>query len=386
KETFPHYGLFHNTSLFETQNKDVHVSKSNMFCLPGPEITVIEGHDVTLPCSISEDITAERFDWRADGQKEVYVYDAGLSSSKDLSGQHEQFKGRVSHFPGGLKDGNASIKISNTKVSDSGKYSCEFRRTNQKQLVKLLVGSPATLTSIYGPFIRTLGESQDGVQLQCEVLGASPKPEVQWKDREGNILPAEEPKISERGGSYDITLQIKVTKTGYYRCVSTQESIRHQTETETYVPVRGEFIVPVLTVFVSLKGRGPSCRLLFVLLVRLVGGVLKAAGGRRPGRRGLSRRHDLKDLSGQHEQFKGRVSHFPGGLKDGNASIKISNTKVSDSGKYSCEFRRTNQTQLVKLLVGEYQTSEYTSGGPRPHRPAATSGLIPSEGSDMLDI
>ncbi|XP_029358257.1 butyrophilin-like protein 1 [Echeneis naucrates] len=206
----------------------------------GPEITVIEGHDVTLPCSISEDITAERFDWRADGQKEVYVYEGGLSSSKDLSGQHEQFKGRVSHFPGGLKDGNASIKISNTKVSDSGKYSCEFRRTNQKQHVKLLVDGP--LTS-YGtaqkPNIVTLAETDNWAQLQCEVHGASPKPEVQWKDREGNIIPAEEPKISERGGSYDITLQIKVTKTGYYRCVSTQQSIRHQTEAETYVRLSG---------------------------------------------------------------------------------------------------------------------------------------------------
>uniref|UniRef100_A0A665TYQ2 Ig-like domain-containing protein n=1 Tax=Echeneis naucrates TaxID=173247 RepID=A0A665TYQ2_ECHNA len=111
------------------------------------KITVIEGHDVTLPCSISEDITAERFDWRADGQKEVYVYEGGLSSSKDLSGQHEQFKGRVSHFPGGLKDGNASIKISNMKVSDSGKYSCEFRRTNQKQHVKLLVGDLISTTN-----------------------------------------------------------------------------------------------------------------------------------------------------------------------------------------------------------------------------------------------
>ncbi|XP_029358667.1 butyrophilin-like protein 1 isoform X1 [Echeneis naucrates] len=213
---------------------------------PGPEITVIEGHDVTLPCSISEDITAERFDWRADGQKEVYVYEGGLSSSKDLSGQHEQFKGRVSHFPGGLKDGNASIKISNTKVSDSGKYSCEFRRTNQTQHVKLLVDGPLKDRSdenIPGaapkPSVTTLQRGEDWELLQCQVLGASPKPEVQWKDREGNILPAEEPKISERGGSYDITLQIKVTKTGYYRCVSTQESIRHQTEAETYVHFDG---------------------------------------------------------------------------------------------------------------------------------------------------
>ncbi|XP_029358673.1 butyrophilin subfamily 2 member A2-like isoform X2 [Echeneis naucrates] len=200
---------------------------------PGPEITVIEGHDVTLPCSISEDITAERFDWRADGQKEVYVYEGGLSSSKDLSGQHEQFKGRVSHFPGGLKDGNASIKISNTKVSDSGKYSCEFRRTNQKQHVKLLVGTISKLS------FKILGETQDGVNLECEVHGETFRPEVQLMDGDGNILPAEKPKISETGRSYTIIVHTKVTTSGNYRCVATQEPIKHQIYDQNYVPVPG---------------------------------------------------------------------------------------------------------------------------------------------------
>ncbi|XP_029358669.1 butyrophilin subfamily 2 member A2-like isoform X1 [Echeneis naucrates] len=219
---------------------------------PGPEITVIEGHDVTLPCSISEDITAERFDWRADGQKEVYVYEGGLSSSKDLSGQHEQFKGRVSHFPGGLKDGNASIKISNTKVSDSGKYSCEFRRTNQKQHVKLLVDGPLKDRSdenIPGTIsklsFKILGETQDGVNLECEVHGETFRPEVQLMDGDGNILPAEKPKISETGRSYTIIVHTKVTTSGNYRCVATQEPIKHQIYDQNYVPVPGGTNTPV---------------------------------------------------------------------------------------------------------------------------------------------
>uniref|UniRef100_A0A3B4Y4I5 Ig-like domain-containing protein n=1 Tax=Seriola lalandi dorsalis TaxID=1841481 RepID=A0A3B4Y4I5_SERLL len=119
----------------------VNILINTCFYLPGPEIKVTEGSDVTLPCNITEDIVSKRFVWKKDNQTEVYLYDAGTSSSARLSGQYEQFKGRVSHFSGELKNGDASIMIRNTKVADSGDYTCEFRHLpNQKFLVRLLVG------------------------------------------------------------------------------------------------------------------------------------------------------------------------------------------------------------------------------------------------------
>ena len=90
------------------------------------------------------------------------------------------------------------------------------------------------------PVVKILGETEEGVQLQCSVHGAFPKPEVHWQNRAGDIVPAEEPQVSERGGSYDIILQTTVTKTDHYRCVSTQEEIK--THAETYVPVPREFL------------------------------------------------------------------------------------------------------------------------------------------------
>ena len=90
------------------------------------------------------------------------------------------------------------------------------------------------------PYVTTLDETQDRSLLQCEVRGASPKPKVEWKDSSGNILPAEEPQVSERGSSYSITLNITVTQTGRYRCVVTQEDINHQTYSETFVQLNGE--------------------------------------------------------------------------------------------------------------------------------------------------
>ena len=90
------------------------------------------------------------------------------------------------------------------------------------------------------PFITTLNETKDWSLQQCEVRGASPEPKVEWQDSSGNILPAEEPQVSERGGRYYVTIKTTVTKTGSYRCVVTQEEISHHTSAETFVFISGE--------------------------------------------------------------------------------------------------------------------------------------------------
>ena len=82
--------------------------------------------------------------------------------------------------------------------------------------------------------------------LQCEVLGASPKPKVEWKDSSGNILPVKDLKETERGDSYDIVLQTTLTKTDNFRCVVTQEEINHQIYAESYATVNGEILLHVL--------------------------------------------------------------------------------------------------------------------------------------------
>ncbi|XP_067442296.1 CD276 antigen homolog [Thunnus thynnus] len=107
------------------------------------EVVAAEGSDAILPCSLStkERITSKLFDWKKDGQKEVFMYDAGIHYNNGRSGQDEQFKGRVLHFPEELKSGNASIIIRNTRMEDSGVYTCFFPRLQPSQLfhIKLVV-------------------------------------------------------------------------------------------------------------------------------------------------------------------------------------------------------------------------------------------------------
>ncbi|KAM8758000.1 butyrophilin subfamily 3 member A2-like isoform 2-T2 [Acanthopagrus schlegelii] len=200
---------------------------------PGVKVVVKEGSDALLPCLIStkENIIRGIFDWKKDGQKEVFLYDAGIHYNNGRQGQDEQFKGRVSHFQDQLMNGNASITIHNTKVTDSGNYSCIFSSLQPSQTFysELVVGASK-------PFIITILDATKGrLLLQCEVRGASPEPTVEWKNSSGNILPAEEPQVSESGGRYYVTIKTSVTKTGRYRCEVTQEEISHQTSAETVV-------------------------------------------------------------------------------------------------------------------------------------------------------
>ncbi|XP_035858321.1 butyrophilin subfamily 2 member A1-like [Sander lucioperca] len=113
-------------------------------------ITVEEGSDVTLPCSLwtKEDLRLTQFVWEkvsqtTDDDQKVFLYDKGHLYSDERPGQSEQLKGRVSHFPDELKQGNASIIIRNTTRADSGEYRCIVPLYQKPEMfyIHLVVGS-----------------------------------------------------------------------------------------------------------------------------------------------------------------------------------------------------------------------------------------------------
>ncbi|XP_062266383.1 leucine-rich repeats and immunoglobulin-like domains protein 3 [Platichthys flesus] len=214
---------------------------------PINKLLVKEGDDVTLPCSISsKNIRQVLFDWKKDKRQEVFMYDKGKVYDKGDNRQDEQFRGRVFHFPEHLDVGNASIVIRATKLTDSGDYTCLFPLLLPDIIqsnIELVVGAAPK------PSVTILDGPPDWARLRCEVLGASPKPDVQWQNRAGDIVPAEEPQVSEReGGRYDIILQTTVNKTNNYRCVSTQEEINHQIYTEIFAQVHGAAPKPSVSI------------------------------------------------------------------------------------------------------------------------------------------
>ncbi|XP_036958149.1 V-set domain-containing T-cell activation inhibitor 1-like isoform X2 [Acanthopagrus latus] len=210
-------------------------------------VVVEEDSDAVLPCLISteEDISGELFDWKKDGQEEVFLYDAGIHYNNSVPGQDDQFKGRVSVFQDQLQNGDASIKITRTKMVDSGTYSCDFPRRPwiQTSIIELVVAR-----------VRVVVKEDSDAVLNCLIRTK--------EDISGKLF--------------------------------------HWSKDGQNV-------------------------------------FLYDAG-----------------IHSQGEQFKGRVSFFQDQLQNGNASIKITRTKMADSGIYSCDFPRhqPSQTSIIELVVG----------------------------------
>ncbi|TKS71883.1 Butyrophilin subfamily 3 member A2 [Collichthys lucidus] len=208
------------------------------------KVVVQEDIDAILPCSPStkENLELKAFEWikENDVQRNVFLYQSGVTKTGA-----EKFKGRVSHFRGELKNGNASIIIRNTTIEDSGNYICVFPHfvPEERFQVELVVGASSQ------PQFNKVNFVGNRLHLQCVVPGAFPKPELEFQDSAGNVLPAEEPRVLERGGRYTVTRLTTVTKTDRIRCVARQKEIHRVTFVETYVSVggdtSGETYVPV---------------------------------------------------------------------------------------------------------------------------------------------
>ncbi|XP_047427962.1 butyrophilin-like protein 1 isoform X6 [Mugil cephalus] len=233
-------------------------------------IRVSEGGDVILPCSLStkESVVQKFIVWRKDGQKKnVFIYDAGLHHGNGLSGQDDQFRGRVSHFPEQMRFGNASIRIINTTTTDTGDYTCDFPQRNGGLTFNM------TLVVVPKPIVTMSKVTDSGVQLKCEVQGAFPKPELRWQNCDGNILDAEEAEISERDGRYHITLQTTVTSTTTtcFQCVVQQKDLNHETGSTITVPEK-LFVDPCgkVTIEGLMTGIVVGAGLLVLVLVLLV--------------------------------------------------------------------------------------------------------------------
>ncbi|XP_054867023.1 CD276 antigen-like [Amphiprion ocellaris] len=131
-------------------------------------ITVKEDDDVILDCSFgSTNIEKKAFAWKKDvdqSNEEVFWYSGGDTDPGP------EFKGRVSHFPDQLRFGNASIKITKAKTSDSGTYTC-YHASVQKEI-------KSTISLTVDPILKP----------RPEIKGAAPRPIVTVDKTKDEVL------------------------------------------------------------------------------------------------------------------------------------------------------------------------------------------------------
>ncbi|XP_038164529.1 CD276 antigen homolog isoform X2 [Cyprinodon tularosa] len=82
------------------------------------------GKDAVLPCKVEKQGDLRVLQWSKEGLGQDYVF--YFRDNKPLeSFQNPSFKGRVKLQDAKMTDGDMSIVLSNTTLSDAGKYSCK---------------------------------------------------------------------------------------------------------------------------------------------------------------------------------------------------------------------------------------------------------------------
>ncbi|XP_051251104.1 butyrophilin subfamily 2 member A2-like [Dicentrarchus labrax] len=197
-----------------------------------PVVTTV-GDDVILPCLLEpgKDAVTMAFEWTRSDLNPRFVH--VRHSGQDLLGMlHPSYKGRTSLSSERLKSGDISLKLSEVKPSDEGKYRCYIPGWEKESFVELVVGA------VSSHFIVGIDKVGKGVVLQCESNSWYPEPEVVWLDGEGNLLSAG-PTETVRGPDdlYTVSSRVTVEKrhSNNFTCRVQQKDINQTRETHIYV-------------------------------------------------------------------------------------------------------------------------------------------------------
>ncbi|XP_049318929.1 butyrophilin-like protein 2 [Astyanax mexicanus] len=202
---------------------------SQKFRLVVPEAPVfsVSGSYVVLPCSVREHndqnimvnavnltVTWSRSDLN---DSLVHLYENHTDLNTD---QNPSYRRRTAVFKEELKNGDASLKISNIRISDEGEYTCRVDSKNWNwrgdKTIKLsveVVGSEPEVT---------VEKYESGkFSLLCESKGWRPEPELQWRNSKEVNLTAET-ETQRVADLFNVKSRITVEKIDSYFCTVTQ--------------------------------------------------------------------------------------------------------------------------------------------------------------------
>ncbi|KAM6185063.1 butyrophilin-like protein 1 [Rhynchocyon petersi] len=151
---------------------------------PHPIVAVLGG-DTTLPCTLYPVMNAENMElrWLRSHISEVVFAYGNQQEQKEQ--QLPQYSGRTSLVKDSLTSGEAAVHMKNVQVSDGGLYTCLFKKGvfYEEATLELKVAGMGSY-----PKVLIEGPEEDGIRVVCTTSRWFPKPQVQWKDLNGEKL------------------------------------------------------------------------------------------------------------------------------------------------------------------------------------------------------
>ncbi|XP_025760100.1 uncharacterized protein LOC102081479 isoform X1 [Oreochromis niloticus] len=382
----------------------------------GVEVEVYEGvESVLLPCQVQADVTIDSTAavWDREELKEPKVH-VRLPSGDDFKDQNIRYFSRTSLRADALQTGDLSLTLRNPTVSDSGNYTCTYRKYGQdrnKTYVDLKVTElpprsavwfkvlsgvlvPVVLLAVtFGAYLSCrykklknkevreveVGSGVEFAKLSCKAtVHLSEVNKVVWKDRDGRIVhvyqkDSEQPEKQHRRYRNRTEMNEDPLKTGD---LSLTLKYPTHTDRDTYTcTVYGRKGKVLMEKKVELKVEecqlvakeegAESVSLPFQTTENLPDDSEVVWKCYEPEYRKVYVYENGSDWPDkQDEHYKGRTEMNEDPLKCGDLSLTLRHPTVGDAGRYGCE-------------VNSKEAWRYKRGKIRPRNKQRPSGSAP---------
>ncbi|XP_072901529.1 butyrophilin subfamily 1 member A1-like [Hemitrygon akajei] len=177
------------------------------------EPTAEIGKDITFKCTFDCNghcTPAVKWEKKA-GSEILYEY---KESKSDFSNQHANYSKRIQVDENSINNGKAFLTLKKVHLWDEGDYSFFVSTDGGYEEVSVHLSVWASTDGIH-----VFWDSNSNV-LSCRSSGWYPAPDVMWKDKHGNALPADdEIKLRESDGYFNVTNDLKIIdKMNHYIC------------------------------------------------------------------------------------------------------------------------------------------------------------------------
>uniref|UniRef100_A0A667ZEU3 Ig-like domain-containing protein n=1 Tax=Myripristis murdjan TaxID=586833 RepID=A0A667ZEU3_9TELE len=294
-------------------------------CSPQP-IVALAGDDVILPCHL-EPATSDfsgTVEWTREdlGPPYIHVHQSGRLVVQD---PNPLYKNRTVLFVDELKNGNISLKLFRVTLSDEGRYRCFIPSIWGEAFIQLHVGESVSAAS--SPVLNVT-KSSSGVVLECESEGWYPEPELFWLHAEGKLLSAGAPEtVRGPDGLYTVSSRVTGLTISVISCRKNYKTF--------ILPGQAQLIGPSQPI-VAMLGDDVILPSHLEPAMAVVGRTVEWTRPDLNPQFVHTWREGLELLIDHHPSYKGRTSLLMAKLKDGDVSLKLSEVKLSDEGKYRC--------------------------------------------------
>ncbi|KAI3375492.1 hypothetical protein L3Q82_003820 [Scortum barcoo] len=131
-----------------------------------------------------------------------------------------------------------SLKLSDLKLSDNGTYICKLVSKELETSIQVIVGA------VSKPVISHEKTEETEAVLRCDAKDWYPKPEIEWSDKEGNIIPPFDNNTEPEAEHFFVysRITVKMMANNTYTCTVRQQDIGQSREAHYTFPCKSPLV------------------------------------------------------------------------------------------------------------------------------------------------